>query len=334
MAKKIEIDFSSFPVTRYQGSKRKIIQWIYENVKDLKFQSALDGFGGSSTVSYLFKKMGKDVIYNDKLRFNYIIGKALIENHEVKFLDEDLALLKQRQKRVKYSDVVQKHFKDIYYLRQENKWLDLIAPNIVQMNHYTTPILDYKKSIAFYALFQACLIKRPYNLFHRKNLNLRTATVERNFGNKTTWDRSFNTYLKKFVAEANSLIFNSNSQCTALNQSIFDLDEYGYDLVYLDPPYLRKDDSHDSTSYLSYYHFLEGLSMYNSWESLIDHSKQNAPLKNIVAQNDFSLVNAKERFEEMLYKFRRSKIVLSYKKGGEPSIDHLVKLMKKVKRNI
>jgi len=33
---------------------------------------------------YLFKKMGKEVTYNDKLRFNYLIGKALIENQKSK----------------------------------------------------------------------------------------------------------------------------------------------------------------------------------------------------------------------------------------------------------
>ena len=331
---KIDIDFQKFPVTRYQGSKRKIVPWIYESVKDLKFDSVLDGFGGSSTVSYLFKKMGKDVTYNDKLRFNFLIGKALIENQNVKFLKEDIINLKDQQPRTKYSGVVQRNFGNVYYLKRENQWIDLITPNIDQMNHYTPPILDYKKAIAYYALFQACLIKRPYNLFHRKNLNLRTAKVDRNFGNKTTWDRSFETYLEKFIDEANSLVFNSNSQCVSMNKSIFEIDEYGYDLVYLDPPYLRNGSSAELSNYLSYYHFLEGLSLYNEWEDLIDYSKANMPLRKNISPNDFTKANAKEKFEEVIYKFRRSKIVLSYKKGGIPSIEYLVRLMKKVKRKV
>ena len=330
----IDIDFKKFPVTRYQGSKRKIVSWIYENIKDLQFQSALDGFGGSSTVSYLFKKMGKDVTYNDKLKFNHLIGKALIENQTVKFLDDDLATLKQPQAQVVYSKLIQEHFQSIYYKKNENEWLDLITSNIVQMNHYATPVLDYKKAIAYYALFQSCLIKRPYNLFHRKNLNLRTAKVERNFGNKKTWDRSFNTYLTKFIDEANSLVFDSNTNCISLNESIFDLDETAFDLVYLDPPYLRKDARSESSNYLSYYHFLEGLSIYNEWEAKIDHTKAHLPLNRSEIPNDFTSANAIEKFEEMLYKFRSSKIVLSYKKGGVPSIDYLIKTMKKIKGNV
>ena len=185
-----------------------------------------------------------------------------------------------------------------------------------------------------YALFQACLIKRPFNLFHRRNLNLRTAKVERNFGNKTTWDKSFDSYLTKFITEANSLVFDSGTECISLNESIFDLDENGFDLVYLDPPYLRHEASSESSNYLAYYHFLEGLSYYDEWEEMIDHSKRHLPLNHISEQNDFSPANAKEKFEEILYKFRKSKIVLSYKMGGAPSIDYLTKLMKKVKKKV
>lgn len=328
----VEIDFNKFPVTRYQGSKRKIVKWIYERTKSLKFETVLDGFGGSGTVSYLFKKMGKKVTYNDKLRFNSIIGKALIENQTVKFLDEDLVTLKSKHALTNYSNVIQRNFKDIYYLKSENRWLDLIAPNIVYMNHYYSPVLDYKRAIAYYALFQACLIKRPYNLFHRKNLNMRTADVERNFGNKSTWDKPFPAYLKKFIDEANALIFDSGVECSSLNKSIFDLDEFGYDVVYLDPPYLRENVSSTSSNYLSFYHFLEGLSMYDEWENFIDYGKAHLPLKEIANQNDFTNANVKEKFEEMIYKFRRSKIILSYKRGGHPSVDYLIKLMKKVKR--
>ena len=38
------IDFTKFPTTRYQGSKRKILPWIYKNLKDLEFDTALDAF--------------------------------------------------------------------------------------------------------------------------------------------------------------------------------------------------------------------------------------------------------------------------------------------------
>ncbi|MCD6018796.1 MAG: adenine methyltransferase [Bacteroidetes bacterium] len=329
-----EIDFKSFPTTRYQGSKRKILPWLHEHTKNLEFNTVLDAFGGSGSVSYLFKKMGKSVTYNDKLKFNSIIGKAIIENQNVTFLKEDLENLKEWIKSNDYNDFIEKTFKGIYYLPKENKWLDGINNGIINMNHYRGKTLEYKKSMTYYALFQACLIKRPYNLFHRNNLSMRTADVERNFGNKVTWEKSFKMYFEKFILEANKLVFDSQTPCFSLNKSVFDLDNVDYDLVYLDPPYLNKKETNETTNYLKCYHFLEGLANYNKWEKLIDFNSANLRFKNIDKGNHFRRENVTETFEELIKKFQNSTIVLSYKSGGNPSIDTLVRIMKKYKKNV
>jgi adenine-specific DNA methylase len=74
----------------YQGSKNKLTYWIWDNIKDLDFKTALDAFGGTGSVSHLLKRKGKQVFYNDILKFNHIIGKALIENDSTKLTDEDI----------------------------------------------------------------------------------------------------------------------------------------------------------------------------------------------------------------------------------------------------
>lgn len=327
------VKLSEFPSTRYQGSKRKILPWIHSVIKELEFETALDVFGGSASVSYLFKKMNKSVTYNDKLLFNCLIGKALIENGEVKLTEEDLYYILTSNAKTNYSDFIQSKFENIYYLDDENVWLDKVVSNILCMNHYPENILQYKKSLAYYALFQASLIKRPFNLFHRKNLNIRTSNVERNFGNKVTWDKSFEEHLIKFTNEANSLVFNSGKKCYSLNQSAFDIDSYGYDLVYLDPPYLRKDGSNESSNYYKCYHFLEGLSRYEEWRDLIDYKTINLRLKNAEETNEFTLSNIYEKYETLMNNFRKSTIVVSYKKNGVPSISYLVNLINKIKGN-
>lgn len=334
MEKLYEEDFKKFPTTRYQGSKRKILPWIYESLKDLKFHTALDACGGSGSVSYLLKKMGKTVTYNDKLHFNYLIGKAIIENSHEKLLKEDILSLQKSNSGLEYKDFIQTTFKGIYYLNKENVWLDKVVNNIVNMNHYEPKILKYKKALAYYALFQASLIKRPFNLFHRKNLDIRTADVKRNFGNKITWERPFKEYLIKFATEANSLVFDSGNKCKALNKSLLDVDPYGYDLIYIDSPYIRKDGSNESSNYFDCYHFLEGLSRYNDWGGMIDYDTRNLRLKNRDSQNDFVEANIHETFEEILLKFRHNKVVLSYKKGGIPSIEFITKTLKKLGKKI
>jgi len=323
-----KIDFKQFPTTRYQGSKRKMLPWLHESFKELKFHTALDACGGSGSVSYLLKKMGKSVTYNDKLLFNSIIGKAIIENQQYQLTENDLKDLKGTNPDIDYKKLIEKKFKGIYYLPKENKWLDKVTNNIVNMNHYKPNVLQYKKALAYYALFQASLIKRPFNLFHRKNLEIRTNDVERNFGNKTTWDKSFDEHFLKFVNEANNLVFDSRQECKATNQSLFDIDPYGYDLVYIDPPYIRKDSPNESSNYLKCYHFLEGLSMYHEWENLIDNDSINLRLLNTEMQNDFKKETILETFEKLIIKYRDSILIFSYKMYGTPSINFIKKTMK------
>lgn len=322
-------DIKIYPSTRYQGSKRKIIPWIYENIKDLEFDSVLDACGGSASVSYLFKKMGKSVTYNDYLKFNSLIGKAIIENQTITFSKEDLTNLLRHE--LQTPDFINKFFRGIYYLENENEWLDKIGYGIFNMNHYTGNILEYKKSLAYYALFQACLIKRPFNLFHRKNLYIRTADVERNFGNKVTWEKDFEKTFIEFIDEVNSLVFDSGTACRALNQSIFEIEDTDFDLVYLDPPYFNKEGTNETSNYLRCYHFLEGLSMYNEWEDKIDTQTPNLRMSEQQAINRFDKENIHKSFRFLIEKFSNSTIVISYKKGGTPSIESIVRMLKEYK---
>jgi len=80
-----------FPTTRYQGSKRRLIPWIYENIQTLEFNTVLDLFGGTGSVSYLLKKMNKTVTYNDYLKFNHYIGLSLIENRDTLLTESDIS---------------------------------------------------------------------------------------------------------------------------------------------------------------------------------------------------------------------------------------------------
>jgi adenine-specific DNA-methyltransferase len=75
---------AEFPSTRYQGSKSKLVDWIWEQIASYDFSTCLDAFGGTGAVAYRLKQEGKTVVYNDVLRFNYQFGKALIENSHIR----------------------------------------------------------------------------------------------------------------------------------------------------------------------------------------------------------------------------------------------------------
>lgn len=330
------IDYKAFPTTRYQGSKRKIIPWLHSIFSQLDFDTALDVFGGSGTVSYLLKKMGKSVTYNDILKFNYIIGKSIIENNDGALTEEDMGYILQANDEYPKSSFIYDTFKDKYYLDNENIWLDNVIHNIETLSINDEKIINYsyKKCMAYNSLFQACLVKRPYNLFHRSNLAIRTTDVPRSFGNKTTWDTPFDVHFRKFAHEINNSIFYLNKSCKATNSSAFDIDMgVGYDLVYLDPPYLNVSRNNESSNYQHCYHFLEGIANYREWHTLIDYKSKNYSFHKM-QENKFISKEILKTYESLFENFSKSIIVMSYKDNGTPSVDELVHLLSKFKTNV
>lgn len=325
---------NTIQTTRYQGSKRKILPWLYDCVKDLEFDTVLDAFGGSAMVSSLFKHMGKKVTYNDIFRFNQIIGESIIENNDVVLTDDDVTYI--LQPRIVDSTFISDKFQNIYYLNEENQWLDMIVQGIDALSDiYTSKVLRFKRAIAYNALFQSCMVKRPYNLFHRKNLNMRTRTVERNFGNKTTWERSFPSHFCAFVHEINNSIFKSKERCRTTCCDVFSIKNVKYDAVYLDPPYMKcKGESNESADYLRCYHFLEGIANYSIWPNLIDNNTLNKRIVSSYTPNHFTGKDAISTFEKLIKKFKKSIIILSYKYGGTPTIEELSEIMSKNKSQL
>lgn len=314
-----------FPATRYQGSKRALANWIWENVCHLPFESVLDVFGGTGAVSHLFKNAGKQVTYNDYLAFNWNIGAALIENSHETLSDENIEIVLASQNAANYPDFIQKTFKDIYFTEDENRWLDRVVYHI---DHLLQSC--YSQALARFALFQACIIKRPYNLFHRANLYMRTAQVERSFGNKITWDTPFETHFRHFIAEANRAIFDNGQSNRALQVDAFET-PIGADLVYIDPPYVNQRGA--GVDYRDFYHFLEGLATYESWHRRID---QNSKHRRLIPQSSpwTSAATVMDAFELLIERHRDSILVISYRDDGIPTQHQLLTLLHKVKKHI
>jgi len=313
------------PSTRYTGSKRKVVKWIWENIRDLKFDTALDAFSGTSTIGYFLKLQGKEVTCNDVLKHNFVVAKAIVENRGTRLNDSDIKMILTKKENIEYPKFIQETFKDIYYTDEENAWLDMVITNIKQLDD------EYKKALAFYALFQACLVKRPFNLFHRKNLYVRFADVKRSFGNKKTWDKPFAEHFRKFVSEANSLVFDSRKNNKALNLDAFEI-KNKYDLVYIDTPYFSAH-AKSVVDYYQFYHFLEGLLDYDNWENMIDKkSKHKRLIPKPCIWNDKNRIN--EAFDKLFERFKDSIIVVSYRTGGIPTEEDMTSLLKRQKQDV
>lgn len=304
-----------FPKTRYYGSKRRLLNWIYQAVKDLHFNTVLDGFGGTASVSLLFKAMDKHVTFNDALLSNTIAAKALLskglpfeiqEAHD--FIDSITPI----------TNFISKTFEGMYYTEDENKWLDGAATKIHQVEDELT------RCIYLYCLFQACLMKRPFNLFHRANLNLRTnENVKRSFGNYVTWETTFPVLMKARLNDfCQSTSLSLQTANILPNGDVARLDAK-YDLVYLDPPYVNKGSNSDD--YLKRYHFLEGLSDYENWENNINAASKIKSFNSKKCISDWQHKNTfKESLFDLINKHNQSTVVLSYMANAYPEEQEIV----------
>ena len=312
-----------FPRTRYQGSKRKLAAAIVKHTKHLAFTSVLDAFGGTGAVAYAFKRAGKAVTYNDYLAFNHQIGLALIANNDQRISEGQLQWLLHRHAEVTYGDIVERVFDGVYFTREENSWLDMVAANIRRLAD------PHVRALAWYALFQAAMIKRPYNLFHRRNLYMRAADVSRTFGNKATWDKPFPDHFLAFAREGNRAVFFGGHPCHAIHGDALEA-PCDFDLVYFDPPYMNA--RGQSVDYHHFYHFLEGLVDYDRWSERIDWQSKHrrlAPRSNSWQDRDAIL----DTFRSLFDRFSDSMWMVSYRSDGIPGFAELKQLMEETKRD-
>lgn len=306
----------SLPTTRYYGSKLRLIDELAGVFSSLHFETVLDAFGGTATVSLLFKVMGKKVCFNDLLMANCLSAKAL--------LHPSVEGVAQRNVREFVEEVrprkgfISKSFDGFFYTESENRWLDGAAALIHDL------LDEQAKADIFYCLAQACLKKRPFNLFHRKNLYLRVnCSRKTSFGNWRTWDRSFPELMLKASGELEKAKRIRTGVASVLDPSDVMSLPAGFDLVYLDPPYVKE--KKNDLTYLDRYHFLEGLARGVSWGKNIDPASK---IKSLTPSPAFlgwnSAAAATRLLFEVVERNSGSIVALSYAEGGVPSIGEIV----------
>ncbi|MFO0548291.1 MAG: DNA adenine methylase [Polyangiaceae bacterium] len=314
-----------FIQTRYLGSKRRLLPWLESIFQTLEFDSAVDVFGGTGAVSWALKRLGKSVVFNDALEANAIGARAVVANDGVHLPHSAARTLFERARGVAYADVVERHYAGVFYVAEEDRWIDTVAQNA----HRLTSVEE--RSLALHALFQACLMKRPFNLFHRANLSLRLASVQRSFGNKATWDTPFEALFLRALDEANAAVFRGARPARVLSCDALTC-PLDADLVYLDPPYVRADGA--SFHYGDGYHFLEGLADYGGWASRIDASRRHKPLS--LPRSAFEDARTAPAALEALFDRaeRVRHLVFSYRADGLPSVGELVHALERRGRRV
>ncbi len=254
------------PKTQYLGSKERLVKWIFDNAPK-EIESFLDAFSGTSVVGYYFKNKGKKVIVNDFLKFNFHIGKALIENKDITLNDNDIALLFSQNK--KADSLIEDTFTDVFFEQDQARFLDNFRVNINLLND------EYKKSLALTIMNRA--LTRKVLLGHFAHLSaLRYSKDPLRVKRNPTIARPLKDLFLELVPEYNNAVFdnekNNEVYCEDTIQLIPKLKNI--DLVYFDPPYYGC-----HPDYQAFYHFLETFVEYWKDKEFINGTKQYFPKK-------------------------------------------------------
>lgn len=309
---------SKFPMPQYLGSKTKYIEHIIKYIPS-EVESILDAFSGSGIVSYAFKKNNYKVISNDLLSYNAIITKALIENQSVTLSDTDIDMLMSDN--ILKDDFIEREFTDLYYTRDECKFLDNLYSNIIKLEN------EYKKALAFTSIGRTLIRKILFAYFcHTKAIEYRKN--EKHWKRNPVINSDIKELFRKYITEYNDAVIDNKKSNISLNTDILlSSNIFDVDLVYMDPPY-----GGTHADYGSYYHFIETYINYWKNEELFNTTKQP---KNKLSKSKFASKDVVLAFEELFEKFKNIKYwMISYNSNANPKKEKFIEMIHKYKNNI
>lgn len=299
-----------YPPTRFMGSKRKLLNNIWNVAQDFHFDSVLDMFSGSGIVSYMFKAEGKKVISNDYMTMSSTFSKAMIENNTVTLpRSEAERLLKEP---AILDTFVEETFQGLYYSDAENKIIDIIRTNIRSISN------EYKRAIAMSALIRACIKKRPRGIF--------TYTGNRYNDGRRDLKITLQEQFLEAVDIINKSVFDNGRENISINMDAMSIHDINPDLVYIDPPYYSPLSDNE---YVRRYHFVEGLS--RDWDGVeIQAHTKTKKFKSY--PTPFSTrTGAADAFSLLFKKYKDSILIVSYSSNSIPTKEEMVKLIKQYK---
>jgi DNA adenine methylase/adenine-specific DNA-methyltransferase len=315
LAPELPVRAKGYPQLRFMGSKHRLLPWLHEILSQVRFDTALDAFSGSGCVAYLFKCMGKAVTSNDFLNFTTTLATALVENSEEILRPQDVDRLLSDSPG--HDRFIEETFQGIFFTPDDLRFLDSIWARLRRSRN------PYKKAIALSALIRSCVKRQPRGVFTV------AGDPERYKDGRRDLQLSLREHFVEQVEVFNRSVFDNGRQNRALHGDIFTVDPAGFDLVYMDPPYVPRA---DDNCYIKRYHFLEGLSGYWQDMPLLEGSrvkKLKKPYTPFSYRRD-----SVAAFDRLFSRFRRSILALSYSSNGYPDLDELVRLMRRYKASV
>lgn len=303
-----------FPEPQYLGAKYIHRAWIAKFIPD-DAHIVLDAFGGSQSIAYFMKQLGKKTITNDFMEFNNEIGKALVENPNITIDEKDLKLLFSENSNPQKYNLMESLYSDLFFTRDEAKLIDSFRSNVGKLGN------QYKKALALAAMCRSLTRKVTMGHFAHTQALVYAADPVRVKRNRSLI-RPIKDIFLEILPEYNKAVFDNKEDNKSFNENILNLLPRlkGVDLVYFDPPYCN---SH--ADYQSFYHLLETFVVYWKDKQFVNGIKRYEPKRYCgFDKNTEAIENLKLMFE------RSADIptwLVSYNDRSYPDINTMVAMI-------
>jgi len=267
---------------RYTGSKRTLLNDIYESIKEYHKKNVIfaDLFAGTGVVSAFMLEKGMNVIVNDFLRSNYVAYQAWLSNekYNLKKIEEIISEYNLVDGKKLKENYFSKIYGGKYFSLSDAKKIGCIRDKIEkervnrrEKNILITSLMYATDKIAnTVGHFEHFLSAKPED----KGVLLRIPKIE-NFTGK-------------------SVIYNEDS-----NKLVR---EIKCDIAYIDPPY-------NARQYVNFYHVLENLVR---WNKPTEFEGSSMKFKRNNLKSDYSKSKAPEILKDLIDNLKAKIIVVSY----------------------
>jgi len=220
----------------YVGSKRKLLDWIVEQIPD-GTTSAVDAVSGGSRVGYRLKTEGLAVHANDSLHWPFRIARAVVVNQGETLDEDEIAAL--CEKNPDAGSFVRDTYKGLFWKPEIHGVIDHVRANVEELT-------GFQQDLALAALGATMLSARGW--FPQ----FTTSKVS-----KDGYDTAqFHARLGDVIRRLNSMVFEGEI-CSASRQDVRRcLKGRKADLAYFDPPYITE---YSATNYSAIYHTVEAV---------------------------------------------------------------------------
>ena len=314
---------------RFIGNKERLVNWIYSVLESNNIEGEVffDFFSGTSNVAKYFKEKDYQVVSSDLMYFSYVLQKAYIENNSYPTFNKlisDIDMTSTLLFTDNYELVIQ-------YLNNLKGYDGFISQNYApnKTQHLEKPRMYFTDKNA--KKIDAIRLKieewKNINLIDKNEYYILLATLVEAIGYfsnilgvygafKKDWDARA---LKPFLLKPIKIITSKKEHFVYNKSSLELLENYKYDIIYLDPPYNQR-------QYAPNYHILETIAKYDNPEikgvsGMRNYDTQKSTFCNrIKALNDLEFICKSNN-----YKY----IIMSYSSEGIMPQNDILNIMKK-----